>query len=156
MTPFTQKVILIIQSIPEGSVMTYGGIARAAGSPRAARQVVRILHSMSRKYKLPWHRVINAKGMISLTEDESASLQRLYLTGEGIVFDERGWLTWTATSIFLLLSWTWNWSFRLTPAMKGKLNLPSSCPRNNSCGSRPPARSAGNTSWHRSPAAQRR
>ncbi|MEK3899444.1 MULTISPECIES: MGMT family protein [unclassified Paenibacillus] len=90
MTPFTQKVILIIQSIPEGSVMTYGGIARAAGSPRAARQVVRILHSMSRKYKLPWHRVINAKGMISLTEDESASLQRLYLTGEGIVFDERG------------------------------------------------------------------
>lgn len=73
MTPFTRKVILIIQSIPEGSVMTYGGIARAAGSPRAARQVVRILHSMSRKYKLPWHRVINAKGMISLTEDESAS-----------------------------------------------------------------------------------
>lgn len=90
MTPFTRKVILIIQSIPEGSVMTYGGIARAAGSPRAARQVVRILHSMSRKYKLPWHRVINAKGMISLTEDESASLQQLYLTGEGVIFDERG------------------------------------------------------------------
>ncbi|MFC6653550.1 MGMT family protein [Paenibacillus rhizoplanae] len=90
MTPFTRKVILIIQSIPEGSVMTYGGIARVAGSPRAARQVVRILHSMSRKYKLPWHRVINAKGMISLTEDESASLQQLYLTGEGVIFDERG------------------------------------------------------------------
>jgi methylated-DNA-protein-cysteine methyltransferase-like protein len=90
MTPFTKKVILIIQSIPEGSVMTYGGIARAAGSPRGARQVVRILHSMSRKYKLPWHRVINAKGMISLTEDESGSLQQLYLLGEGVVFDERG------------------------------------------------------------------
>ncbi|NQX48782.1 MGMT family protein [Paenibacillus tritici] len=90
MTPFTRKVILIIQSIPEGSVMTYGGVARAAGSPRAARQVVRILHSMSRKYRLPWHRVINAKGMISLTEDESASLQQLYLAGEGVVFDERG------------------------------------------------------------------
>lgn len=90
MTPFTKRVILIIQSIPEGSVMTYGGIARAAGSPRGARQVVRILHSMSRKYKLPWHRVINAKGMISLTEDESGSLQQLYLLGEGVVFDERG------------------------------------------------------------------
>lgn len=90
MTPFTERVVRIIQSIPEGSVMTYGGIARAAGSPRAARQVVRILHSMSRKYKLPWHRVINAKGMISLTEDESASLQRLYLEGEGIEFDGRG------------------------------------------------------------------
>ncbi|WP_340021111.1 MGMT family protein [Paenibacillus sp. FSL K6-1096] len=90
MTPFTERVIRIIQSIPEGAVMTYGGIARAAGSPRAARQVVRILHSMSRKYKLPWHRVINAQGRISLTEDESASLQRLYLEGEGIVFGERG------------------------------------------------------------------
>lgn len=90
MTPFTKRVITIIQSIPEGAVMTYGGIARAAGSPRAARQVVRILHSMSRKYKLPWHRVINSKGMISLTEDESGSLQQLYLLGEGIVFDERG------------------------------------------------------------------
>lgn len=90
MTPFTEKVIRIIQSIPEGKVMTYGGIARAAGSPRGARQVVRILHSMSRKYKLPWHRVINAKGMISLTEDESSSLQKLYLLDEGIIFDEKG------------------------------------------------------------------
>jgi len=70
--------------------MTYGGIARAAGSPRGARQVVRILHSMSRKYKLPWHRVINAKGMISLTEDESSSLQKLYLQEEGIIFNEKG------------------------------------------------------------------
>lgn len=90
MTPFTEKVISIIQSIPEGKVMTYGGIARAAGSPRAARQVVRILHSMSRKYKLPWHRVINAKGMIALNEDESSSLQKLYLLGEGIIFNENG------------------------------------------------------------------
>lgn len=90
MTPFTEQVIRIIQSIPEGKVMTYGGVARAAGSPRGARQVVRILHSMSKKYKLPWHRVINAKGMISLTEDESSSLQKLYLQDEGIIFDEKG------------------------------------------------------------------
>jgi len=90
MTPFTEKVIRIIQSIPEGKVMTYGGIALAAGSPRGARQVVRILHSMSRKHKLPWHRVINAKGMISLSEDESHSLQQLNLLAEGIVFDQRG------------------------------------------------------------------
>lgn len=90
MTPFTEQVIRIIQSIPEGKVMTYGGVARAAGSPRGARQVVRILHSMSRKHKLPWHRVINAKGMISLTEDESSSLQKLYLQEEGIIFNEKG------------------------------------------------------------------
>ena len=87
MTPFTEKVIRIIQSIPEGKVMTYGSIAFAADSPRGARQVVRILHSMSRKYNLPWHRVVNAKGMISLTEDESSSMQKLMLEGEGIIFD---------------------------------------------------------------------
>lgn len=90
MTPFTEKVICIIQSIPEGKVMTYGGIARAAGSPRAARQVVRILHSMSRKYKLPWHRVVNSKGKIALAEDEAVSTQRLYLLGEGVLFDDHG------------------------------------------------------------------
>ncbi|WP_379158502.1 MGMT family protein [Paenibacillus sp. sgz5001063] len=90
MTPFTQKVITVIRSIPEGYVMTYGEIARAAGSPRGARQVVRILHSMSRKYKLPWHRVVNVKGEIALTDDESGSLQRLYLQGEGIIFDAKG------------------------------------------------------------------
>lgn len=90
MTPFTAKVIAIIQSIPEGQVMTYGGVARAAGSPRAARQVVRILHSMSRKYKLPWHRIVNVRGEIALTEDEAGSMQRLFLLGEGVVLDETG------------------------------------------------------------------
>jgi methylated-DNA-protein-cysteine methyltransferase related protein len=89
MTPFTARVIAIIQAIPEGKVMTYGGVARAAGSPRAARQVVRILHSMSRKYKLPWHRVVNAKGRIAL-DDESGSLQKLYLLGEGVHFEDNG------------------------------------------------------------------
>jgi methylated-DNA-protein-cysteine methyltransferase-like protein len=89
MTPFTAQVIAVIQAIPEGKVMTYGGVARAAGSPRAARQVVRILHSMSRKHKLPWHRVVNAKGRIAL-EDESGSIQKLYLLGEGVQFEESG------------------------------------------------------------------
>ncbi|CAM4403737.1 MGMT family protein [Paenibacillus typhae] len=89
MTPFTANVIAVIQAIPEGKVMTYGGVAKAAGSPRAARQVVRILHSMSRKYRLPWHRVINAKGRIAL-DDESGSVQRLYLSGEGVEFEPDG------------------------------------------------------------------
>ncbi|MDT3428704.1 methylated-DNA-protein-cysteine methyltransferase-like protein [Paenibacillus forsythiae] len=90
MTPFTERVIHIIQSIPEGRVMTYGGVAAAAGSPRGARQVVRILHSMSRSRKLPWHRIINAQGRISLADGESGEIQRLYLIGEGVEFDERG------------------------------------------------------------------
>jgi methylated-DNA-protein-cysteine methyltransferase related protein len=84
MTPFTEYVVEIIRNIPEGKVATYGQIARLAGSPRAARQVVRVLHSMSRKYRLPWHRVINAKGQIALQDDESYNEQRLSLEAEGV------------------------------------------------------------------------
>ena len=84
MTPFTKNVIEIILSIPEGNVMTYGQVAGLAGSPRAARQVVRILHSMSRKYQLPWHRVINAKGEIAIKDEDSYNEQRHSLELEGI------------------------------------------------------------------------
>lgn len=84
MQPFTEQVIAIIQAIPEGKVMTYGQIAAWAGSPRAARQVVRILHSSSRKYNLPWHRVVNGKGEIALMDEESRFMQKMYLEQEGI------------------------------------------------------------------------
>ena len=47
MNPFTKRTIDIIQSIPEGQIMTYGQIASLAGNSRGARQVVRVLHSMS-------------------------------------------------------------------------------------------------------------
>lgn len=70
--------------------MTYGQIAKLAGSPRGARQVVRILHTMSKKYKLPWHRVINAKGEIGLKDDESFSVQKLLLESEGVEFKLNG------------------------------------------------------------------
>lgn len=90
MTPFTENVVKIIQSIPEGKVMTYGQIAGLAGSPRAARQVVRILHSMSRKYRLPWHRVINAKGQIALQDDESYNEQWMSLEAEGVLVGLNG------------------------------------------------------------------
>jgi methylated-DNA-protein-cysteine methyltransferase related protein len=82
--PFTERVIEIIKHIPEGKVMTYGQIAAFAGSPRAARQVVRILHSMSKKHRLPWHRVINSKGEIAISEDESFQEQIFALQSEGI------------------------------------------------------------------------
>jgi methylated-DNA-protein-cysteine methyltransferase related protein len=89
MERFTEIVIQIIRNIPEGKVMTYGQIARLAGSPRAARQVVRILHSMSKKYQLPWHRVINSKGELSIQDDESFAIQKLSLEMEGIEFIDR-------------------------------------------------------------------
>ena len=85
MTPFTQDVVALIRAIPAGRVATYGQIARLAGNPRAARQVVRILHSMSQAERLPWHRVVNAKGEISQGIE-----QQLALEAEGIVFQSDG------------------------------------------------------------------
>ncbi|MFP4478286.1 MAG: MGMT family protein [Candidatus Izemoplasmatales bacterium] len=85
MEKFTIEVIHIIKNIPYGRVMTYGQIAFNAGHPFGARQVARILHSMSQKEKLPWHRVINAKGEISLG-GELGIIQKSLLLDEGIVF----------------------------------------------------------------------
>lgn len=85
MKPFTKDVIQLIQSIPFGRVATYGQIAKAAGHPRGARQVSWILHSMSAKYELPWHRVINAQGEIT----HKASEQREMLEMEGVKFTMR-------------------------------------------------------------------
>lgn len=84
MEVFTLKAIKVIQNIPAGKVMTYGQVAAYAGSPGGARQVARILHSMSKKYELPWHRVINSQGGISLRDKESRQIQEELLQKEGI------------------------------------------------------------------------
>jgi len=83
---FTDRVKRIIKRIPKGRVATYGQIAAIAGNPRAARQVVRILHSSSRKDKLPWHRVINSRGGISLLPGQGYELQKNLLESEGVAF----------------------------------------------------------------------
>ena len=83
---FTAEVVQILKSIPEGRVVTYGQVARMAGSPRAARQVVRILHTMSEKHGLPWHRVVNAKGEIVVPNEDSREIQRSLLESENVVF----------------------------------------------------------------------
>lgn len=86
MEAYTKQVISIIQKIPLGTVATYGQIARLAGNPRAARQVARILHLMSQKYDLPWHRVVNAKGEIVIGDPETAIEQKYRLAEEGVEF----------------------------------------------------------------------
>jgi len=86
MQPFTISVIGILRSIPEGKVMTYGQVAKAAGSPRAARQVVRVLHTLSGKHDLPWHRVVNKSGEIALQDELSRSVQQSLLEAEGVEF----------------------------------------------------------------------
>lgn len=90
LAPFSQVVVRLIRAIPEGSVTTYGDIATAAGSPRAARQVVRLLHTLSSKYGLPWHRVINKAGKIALSDTQAFELQKQKLIEEGIEVTEAG------------------------------------------------------------------
>lgn len=84
---FTKKVVSIIKSIPEGKVVTYGQVAFMAGRPNGARQISWILNSMSEKESLPWHRVINSSGKISLPEGYGFEEQMYRLKNEGVAFD---------------------------------------------------------------------
>ena len=85
---FTENVIHIIKNIPKGKVINYGTIAILAGNPRGARQVTRVLHSLSRKHNLPWQRVVNWKGRISMKDPMSYEEQKTLLEYEGIEFSK--------------------------------------------------------------------
>ncbi len=79
---FPQRVWHIVASIPEGYVTTYGDVARLAGSPRAARQVGGVLRRLPEGSTLPWHRVVNRHGDISLTGPTcSGSVRPCWLKG---------------------------------------------------------------------------
>jgi methylated-DNA-protein-cysteine methyltransferase related protein len=84
------RIKRVVRRIPKGKVATYGQVAALAGHPRAARAVVWILHSSSVKAKLPWHRVINARGTISLRPGYGYEEQRTLLMREGVAFDREG------------------------------------------------------------------
>ena len=78
-----------IRTIPKGKVATYGDIARAAGFPGRARQVVWALRAAR---GLPWHRVVGAGGKIMLP-GENGLEQRLRLRTEGVAFQgDRVWM----------------------------------------------------------------
>jgi methylated-DNA-protein-cysteine methyltransferase-like protein len=89
MTDTTRRIIEQILAVPRGKVCSYGGIAAKAGLPNGARQVVRVLHSMSEKHALPWHRIIRADGRIAL-EGEGRALQITLLRGEGVKVSAEG------------------------------------------------------------------
>ncbi len=80
---FPRRVWQIVASIPQGYVATYGDIARLAGSPRAARQVGGVLKRLPEGSTLPWHRVVNRHGDISLTGPD-LQRQRQALLAEGV------------------------------------------------------------------------
>ena len=70
----------VVRRIPRGRVATYGQIAALAGLPRAARQVGYALHALSDGSGVPWQRVVNARGGVSLRAAPGwAGLQRRLL-----------------------------------------------------------------------------
>lgn len=80
----------MVRRIPRGRVATYGQIAKLAGSPGRARQVGYALHALPSSTIVPWQRVVNANGGISLDPMSGGLTQRLLLEQEGVVFDARG------------------------------------------------------------------
>ncbi len=79
-----QRVLAVLNSVPSGSVVSYGQVAEMAGLGRGARQVGQILRSLPEDTRVPWHRVISASGLISLPEP--GKLQQIsQLCQEGIV-----------------------------------------------------------------------
>lgn len=80
-----EEILSTIRQIPYGKVLSYGGVAKAAGYPRHARQVVAVLQS---SYGLPWHRVLGANGEIKLRGHNGIE-QRLRLQAEGVAFRGR-------------------------------------------------------------------
>ena len=86
-----EAICAVIRRIPLGWVATYGQVAAMAGLPRRARLVGRVLQRLDPSAKIPWHRVVTAKGEVSysLSRNGGDILQRRLLEKEGIKFDAR-------------------------------------------------------------------
>ena len=91
---FCERVWTTVKRIPRGKVATYGQIAALIGMSRHARQVGYALAATPENRQIPWHRVINAQGRVSLRlkhwESGSDELQRILLEAEGVTFDSTG------------------------------------------------------------------
>lgn len=85
-------IYAVVSRIPRGRVATYGQVARLAGLPGKARLVGYALSALDDGSRVPWHRVVNAKGQVSVRArgDPMARLQRLRLQRERIFFDDTG------------------------------------------------------------------
>ena len=84
-------ICAVIRRIPKGWVATYGQVAALAGLPRRARLVGQVLQQLDPAIKIPWHRVVNAKGEVSysLSRNGGDALQQRLLEQEGVEFDDR-------------------------------------------------------------------
>lgn len=86
-----QRIYNIVRRIPPGRVATYGQVAALAGLAQHARQVGYALHALPEESVIPWHRVVNARGGISLRSVRGAELaQQQLLAREGVRLDAKG------------------------------------------------------------------
>lgn len=94
MAPMTrhERIYAVVRRIPRGRVATYGQVAALAGLGGHARLVGYALSALGDGTKVPWHRVINAQGRISLRRADLGEgvTQRLLLEREGVRFDAGG------------------------------------------------------------------
>ena len=91
MSPTYARIYAAVRRIPRGRVATYGQIAELAGLPGQARLVGYALPALPADSTGPWHRVLNARGALSLRREAGAELtQRLLLEREGVRFDAGG------------------------------------------------------------------
>lgn len=82
-----QRIIAAVRAVPRGEVRSYAAIAREAGLPRGARQVVAVLKTT--EVELPWHRVIRADGRIAFPVDSAQFVeQQRLLRAEGLIVRE--------------------------------------------------------------------
>jgi len=92
---FFDRVYAVVRMIPAGKVASYGQIAALLGHPRAARTVGWALNALRDNDidDVPWQRVINSQGRISISRaDLGAELQQALLEEEGVEFDPRGYV----------------------------------------------------------------
>ncbi|WP_413284771.1 MGMT family protein [Vibrio sp. MA40-2] len=89
MNQFLAQIFVVIHQIPQGKVSTYGDIAKMAGYPGYARHVGKALSNLPEGSTLPWFRVINSAGKISLT-GENFNRQKVRLVKDGVVVSETG------------------------------------------------------------------
>ncbi|KPJ92644.1 MAG: methyltransferase [Gemmatimonas sp. SG8_17] len=86
-----ERIYAVVRRIPKGRVATYGQVAAIAGLPGHARQVGYALNRLPDDSDVPWHRVINAKGEVSLRSQPGYGLlQRALLEAEGVPFGLTG------------------------------------------------------------------
>jgi len=93
--PFTERVWALVRLVPYGRVVSYGGAAALLGQPRAARGVGGALASLPDDSDVPWWRVINRNGEISIKGPmHGAVRQRSLLAREGVRFGPTERVDW--------------------------------------------------------------